>query len=80
MIANPLKKLGRPGGSCPASALGHHQHQEPHVMAFMAGESSGQCTPCRLGSWMGELLERLGETMKAAGLCALGGRGLLVPS
>lgn len=62
-----------------------------HFMAFVADESCGKCTPCRVGSVRGrEILERiqqgegttedltllsdLGETMKGASLCALGGR------
>lgn len=62
-----------------------------HFMAFVADESCGACTPCRVGSVRArEILDRirtgrgqpddlmllaeLGETMKTASLCALGGR------
>ncbi|HID45349.1 MAG TPA: formate dehydrogenase, partial [Chromatiaceae bacterium] len=64
-----------------------------HIFAYMAEESYGKCTPCRLGTAKGSLmLEQAGpdnpldrvlfdellELLEAGSLCALGG-GLPLP-
>ena len=54
-----------------------------NLMRFLADESCGQCTPCRVGcakavalmedrAWDGVLLEELGCVMEDASICGLG--------
>ena len=54
-----------------------------NVMKFFAGESCGQCTPCRVGTqkavdlmsvrrWDKPLLEELSQAMMDASICGLG--------
>jgi len=73
-------------GSAAVIVLGHHDRARDaalNVMRFLAHESCGQCTPCRVGTdkaaslmqapaWDAELLDDLAQVMADASICGLG--------
>ena len=73
-------------GSAAVIVLGQHDKARDaalNVMRFLADESCGQCTPCRVGTakaaklmqaprWDGPLLEDLAQVMGDASICGLG--------
>jgi formate dehydrogenase len=73
-------------GAAAVIVLGQHDKARDaalNVMRFLADESCGQCTPCRVGTakaaklmqaprWDGPLLEDLAQVMGDASICGLG--------